>query len=127
MKIRNRLEVLIKEMFNGRIILVEAVAEFEKHYIPKAFERNGSQLTKTDVALDIHRNTSSKRLTQYAKARRSSRSVRVRRSRRSRTASGKFDPIYRKFAAAITTKIQAFSILRERRFHIVRRVSCKPV
>jgi DNA-binding NtrC family response regulator len=64
---RNRLENLICEMLDGRILLTEAVAEFEKLYIQKALERNGSHLTKTADTLGIHRNTLSKRVSAYQK------------------------------------------------------------
>lgn len=62
---RDRLEKLICEMLDGGILLPEAVAEFEKLYIQKALERNGSHLTKTADTLGIHRNTLSKRVAEY--------------------------------------------------------------
>ena len=62
---RDRLEKLICEMLDGHILLPEAVAEFEKIYIQKALERNGSHLTHTADALGIHRNTLSKRVIEY--------------------------------------------------------------
>ena len=66
---RNRLENLICEMLDGRIFLAEAVAEFEKLYIQKALERNGSHITKTADTLGIHRNTLSKRVAEYSNKR----------------------------------------------------------
>jgi len=59
---RDRLEKLICEMLDGHILLPEALAEFEKIYIEKALERNGSHLAKTAEILGIHRNTLSKRI-----------------------------------------------------------------
>ena len=72
----DRLEHLICEMLDGRILLTEAIAEFEKIYIQKALERNGSHLAKTADALGIHRNTLSKRVTEYEKARRQTKAAR---------------------------------------------------
>ena len=59
---RDRLEKLISEMLDGHILLPEALAEFEKIYIEKALERNGSHLARTAEVLGIHRNTLSKRV-----------------------------------------------------------------
>lgn len=61
------MESLIVEMLDGRILLDEAIGEFEKLYIQKALERNGDHLSKTAAALGIHRNTLSKRVNGYAK------------------------------------------------------------
>ena len=65
---RARLENLIDEMLDGRILLSEALGEFEKLYIKKAFLRNQGHLSKTARALGIHRNTLSKRVTAYQRA-----------------------------------------------------------
>ena len=62
---RQRMEALIGEMLDGRILLDEAVSEFEKIYIKKALERNCDHLSKTAAALGIHRNTLSKRVAGY--------------------------------------------------------------
>ena len=64
---RARLEALIEEMLDGRILLAEAVGEFEKLYIRKALSRNKNQLSRTAKALGIHRNTLSKRVAAYQK------------------------------------------------------------
>jgi DNA-binding NtrC family response regulator len=52
-------------MLDGRILLDEAVSEFEKIYIQKALARNSGHLSKTATALGIHRNTLSKRVAGY--------------------------------------------------------------
>ena len=65
---RARLEALIDEMLDGHILLAEAVNEFEKLYIKKALTRNQQHLSKTALALGIHRNTISKRMAQYQSA-----------------------------------------------------------
>ena len=62
---RKRMELLIGEMLDGRILLDEAITEFEKIYIQKALERNAKHLSKTACALGIHRNTLSKRISGY--------------------------------------------------------------
>ena len=62
---RKRMEALIGEMLDGRILLDEAITEFEKIYIQKALERNSDHMCNTASALGIHRNTLSKRLANY--------------------------------------------------------------
>ena len=64
---RARLEALIDEMLDGRILLAEAVSEFERLYISKALSRNNDHLSKTARALGIHRNTIAKRVAEYQK------------------------------------------------------------
>lgn len=64
---RARLEVLIEEMLEGRILLGEALSEFEKLYIRKALSRNKQNLSKTASALGVHRNTIAKRVAAYQK------------------------------------------------------------
>lgn len=59
------MESLIGEMLDGRILLDEAITEFEKIYIQKALERNSDHLCNTANALGIHRNTLSKRVASY--------------------------------------------------------------
>ena len=65
MDMRKRMESLIGEMLDGRILLEEALTEFEKIYIQKALERNSDHLCNTATALGIHRNTLSKRVAGY--------------------------------------------------------------
>ena len=65
MQMRARLEILIDEMLDGKILLDEALAEFEKLYIQKALTRNGDHLSQTAGTLGIHRNTLSKRVADY--------------------------------------------------------------
>ena len=65
MHMRARLEVLIDEMIAGRIMLDEALAEFEKLYIQKALAQHKEHLSRTATALGIHRNTLSKRVSLY--------------------------------------------------------------
>lgn len=62
---RARLETLIDEMLEGRILLDEALSEFEKLYIKKALDKNNHHLSNTALVLGIHRNTLAKRVAQY--------------------------------------------------------------
>jgi len=83
MQIRPRLEAVIEEMLDGHIMLDEALAEFEKLYIQKAYNRNKRRISHTAIALGIHRNTISKRVNSYrAQERTHSRNGSKRSSRR---------------------------------------------
>jgi len=62
---RDQMEKLINEMLDGRILLDEAITEFEKLYIQRALERHSDHISKTANALGIHRNTLSKRVAVY--------------------------------------------------------------
>ena len=62
---RARLEALIEEMLDGRILLPEALDEFERLYIKRALSRNKDHFSKTAETLGIHRNTLSKRVAAY--------------------------------------------------------------
>ena len=65
MQIRPRLEAVIDDMLDGHIMLDEALEEFEKLYIQKAYGRNKKRISHTATALGIHRNTISKRVNSY--------------------------------------------------------------
>ena len=65
MLIRPRLEAVIDDMLDGHIMLDEALEEFEKLYIQKAYTRNKKRISHTAAALGIHRNTISKRVNSY--------------------------------------------------------------
>jgi len=62
---RKQMEALVCEMLDGRILLDEALSEFEKLYIQTALTRNAAHLSNTAAALGIHRNTLSKRVAAY--------------------------------------------------------------
>ena len=47
MQIRPRLEAVIDDMLDGRILLSEALDEFEKQYIQKAYTRNRKRISHT--------------------------------------------------------------------------------
>jgi DNA-binding NtrC family response regulator len=65
MKLREQMEDLVNQMLDGHILLGEAVSEFEKLYIQKALSRNSDHLSNTAEAIGIHRNTLSKRISDY--------------------------------------------------------------
>jgi len=65
MQIRPRLEAVIEDMLDCHIMLDEALEEFEKLYIQKAYTRNKKRISHTATALGIHRNTISKRVNSY--------------------------------------------------------------
>jgi DNA-binding NtrC family response regulator len=62
MTIRAQLQELVSKMLDGRILLPEALEEFEKLYIERALSINDNHLMKTAAVLGIHRNTLSKKL-----------------------------------------------------------------
>jgi len=70
MQIRPQLEAVIDAMLDGHIMLGEALDEFEKLYIQKAFTRNRKRISRTAAVLGIHRNTISKRVQSYRSAER---------------------------------------------------------
>ena len=77
MQIRPRLEAVIEDMLDGHILLDEALEEFEKLYIQKAFARNKKRISHTAEALGIHRNTISKRVSSYRAEERKHVSIRL--------------------------------------------------
>lgn len=62
MSIRAQLQELVSKMLEGKILLPEAISEFEKLYIEKALSMNDHHLLKTAAVLGIHRNTLTKKL-----------------------------------------------------------------
>ena len=81
MHLRDRMELLIEEMLDGRILLNEALSEFEKLYIQKAMFRYKDHLSNTADALGIHRNTLSKRVAAYQEPTKTPKRLIARRSR----------------------------------------------
>ncbi|MBK9156484.1 MAG: hypothetical protein IPM25_20140 [Chloracidobacterium sp.] len=59
---------MIDELVKSRILLNEAVGEFEKLYIQSVLERNSGHLSRSADALGIHRNTLAKRVAEYEAA-----------------------------------------------------------
>lgn len=65
MLLREQMEKMINEMLDGRILLDEALSEFEKLYIQSALARHSDHVSKTAAVLGIHRNTLAKRIAAY--------------------------------------------------------------
>ena len=82
MQLRAKMENLIREMVDGRIMLGEAISEFETLYIREALSRNADHISETAAALGIHRNTLSKKVTRLQSAERSKKRKLVDRKRR---------------------------------------------
>lgn len=61
MLLRDQMAKLVNEMLDGRILLPEAMSEFENLYIEMALERNMNHISRTAETLGIHRNTLAKR------------------------------------------------------------------
>jgi len=59
------LESLINQMITCGILFEEAVKEFEKNFILSVVSRHQHNLSKAASELGIHRNTLSKRLSEY--------------------------------------------------------------
>ena len=62
---KEKLESLVSEMIEKRIYLEEAVTEFEKRFIQTALSKTQGNQTKAAEVLGVHRNTLSRKITQY--------------------------------------------------------------
>lgn len=62
---RDQLDGLVTQMVERGILFEEAVGEFEKRFIKRVLERNNGNQSRTAEALGIHRNTLSRKLTEY--------------------------------------------------------------
>lgn len=62
---KEQLELLINQMVEKGILYDEAVTEFEKKFIRKVLERNKWNQCKAARVLGIHRNTLSKKISDY--------------------------------------------------------------
>jgi DNA-binding NtrC family response regulator len=63
--ISDRLEKLIDEMVDRGVHFEDAVREFEKRFIAKVLGASDGSLTKTADTLGIHRNTLSRKMSEY--------------------------------------------------------------
>jgi Fis family transcriptional regulator len=63
--ISERLEKLVEEMVERGVQFDDAVREFEKRFILRVLGRHDGSLTKTAVALGIHRNTLTRKMLAY--------------------------------------------------------------
>jgi len=60
--VKDQLVALVNLMIEQGVRYEDAVAEFEKRFIKRVLEDNGSNQTKAAEALGIHRNTLSRKL-----------------------------------------------------------------
>ena len=63
--IADRLQKLVEEMVEKGVIFDDAVQEFEKRFIMRVLAHYDGSLTKTADALKIHRNTLTRKMTEY--------------------------------------------------------------
>ena len=61
-RLKERLEILCKEMVEKGILFPEAMDQFERCFIAEVMRRNGGNLIRTAANLRIHRNTLSKKV-----------------------------------------------------------------
>ena len=63
--IADRLEKLIEEMVDRSVQFDDAVREFEKRFIARMLGHCEGSLTKTADALGMHRNTLTRKMSEY--------------------------------------------------------------
>ena len=62
---RDQLEGLISLMVERGILFDEAVGEFEKRFIKRVLDRPNGNQSRAAAGLGIHRNTLSRKITEY--------------------------------------------------------------
>ena len=65
LRLKERLEILSKEMIDKGILYSEATDRFEKCFIAEVMRRNNGNIIRTAAVLGIHRNTLSKKISQH--------------------------------------------------------------
>ena len=63
--ISERLEKLVEDMVDKGVRFEDAVREFEKRFIIRVLNGSDGSLTRTAGALEMHRNTLTRKMTQY--------------------------------------------------------------
>ena len=63
--ISDRLEKLVEDMVDKGVHFDDAVREFEKRFIARVLGRHAGSLVKTADALGMHRNTLTRKMTDY--------------------------------------------------------------
>jgi len=63
--VRDQLEKLVQEMLDRGILYEDARREFERMFIAKALSRSGGNLCKAADVLGLHRNTMTRKVTEY--------------------------------------------------------------
>lgn len=59
---KDQLDALINQLIEHDILFEDAVGEFEKRFIKKTLEKHNGNLSRAAKALQIHRNTLSKKV-----------------------------------------------------------------
>lgn len=59
---KDQLDALINQLIEHDILFEDAVGEFEKRFIKKTLEKHNGNLSKAAKALQIHRNTLSRKI-----------------------------------------------------------------
>ena len=62
---KDQLEGLVTQMVDRGILFDEAVGEFEKRFIKRVLERANGNQSRAAQVLGIHRNTLSRKITEY--------------------------------------------------------------
>jgi DNA-binding NtrC family response regulator len=63
--LREQLEKLVQEMIDRGIFYEDAKREFERVFIQRALARSGGSLLKAAKILGLHRNTMTRKITEY--------------------------------------------------------------
>jgi len=63
--VKEKLESLVSEMIERHIYLDEALGEFEKKFIAHVLEKSDGNLCKAATMLGMHRNTLSRKISEY--------------------------------------------------------------
>jgi DNA-binding protein Fis len=63
--VKEKMELLVTEMIDKRILLDEAVGELERKFIQTVLSRTKGNQSKAAEVLGVHRNTLSRKITQY--------------------------------------------------------------
>ena len=62
---KDQLEGLVIQMVDRGILFDEAVGEFEKRFIKRVLDRSNGNQSRAAQVLGIHRNTLSRKITEY--------------------------------------------------------------
>jgi DNA-binding NtrC family response regulator len=64
LQLKERLDILCKEMIDRGILYSEAMEQFERCFIAEVLRKNGGNLLRSASRLGMHRNTLSKKVRQ---------------------------------------------------------------
>jgi DNA-binding protein Fis len=67
LRLKDRVEILCREMIEKGILFSEAMEQFEKCFITEVMRRNEGNLIRSAAKLGIHRNTLSKKVKHLGK------------------------------------------------------------